>query len=113
MRLGDARGGGAWLRPKITSKPLGLDLANKTCRGSDLGSRDLVGVGNTRFQVVGVSGKLQDGGGGLVVLTFVPYPHPFSLFFLCSPTPSIFPSPSHNPPRCAGDLLRAFVLGCG
>jgi hypothetical protein len=35
--------------------------------------------------VVGVSGnKLQDGGGGLVVLTFVPYHHPFSLFFLYS-----------------------------
>jgi hypothetical protein len=42
-------GGGAWLRPKITSKPPGLDLANETCRGSDLGSRDLVGVGNTWF----------------------------------------------------------------
>ena len=102
MRLGDARGGGAWLRPKITSKPLGLDLANETCRGSDLGSRDLVGVGNTRFQVVGVSGKLQDGGGGLVVLTFVPYPHPFSLFFFSAHQP---PPSSHPHPMILPDVL--------
>jgi hypothetical protein len=58
---------------------------------SDLGSRDLVGVGNTWLQVVGVSGKLQDGGGGLVVLTFVPYAQPFSLFF------SLLTNPLHLP----------------
>ena len=58
---------------------------------SDLGSRDLVGVGNTWLQVVGVSGKLQDGGGGLVVLTFVPYAQPLSLFF------SLLTNPLHLP----------------
>jgi hypothetical protein len=38
--------------------------------------------------VVGVSNKLQEGRGGLVVLTFVlVHPYPFSLCFLCSPAP--------------------------
>jgi hypothetical protein len=34
-----------------------------------LGGGDLLGVGETQVEVVGASDKLQEGGGGLVVLT--------------------------------------------
>ena len=86
-----------------------MDLANETCRGSDLSNRDLVGVGNTWFQVVGVSSKLQDGGGGLYLpLYHIPTPFPSSFS-----THSILPLPSYNAPGVLGTgcvCLRCVVV---
>jgi hypothetical protein len=89
-----ARKRGAWLEPKTKNRAAGARFwSTKRGGGSYLGGVDLVWVGETRLEVVGVPDELQEGEVGLVVLTFT-----------CS-FPSHFPSSfSTNQPPVSSHL---------
>ena len=83
MPLSGAQEGGLVGAKNQKPSHWGLVLVNEMQGGSYLGGVDLVGVGETRLEVVGVPDELQEGEVGLVVLTFTcSFPSFFTLFFL-------------------------------
>ena len=80
MPLGGAQEGGLVGAKNQKPSHRGSVFVSEMRGGSYLGGVDLVGVGETRLEVVGVPDELQEGEVGLVVLTFA-----------CS-FPSLFPS---------------------
>ena len=105
--------GAGWLGAKTKVMPLWLGYHKQIAGGVIFGFWGPIWLGETWIKGVGVLDKLQEGGLGMVVLTFCP-PIPI-LSPICFPTPYYLypPISTHLVYQVAGNWPCALVSSCG